>query len=172
MDDATRTHNPFISSATGGRVLSAAQLPFFRLHPPSGYGVLTTTGRKTGKARSRCLRAIKADDAAYLVAIKGAQATSWAQNALSSRQVQLQIKHGSFAGCVRELGNLAEKEAARDIFCETVHPFDYLTWVNWRRGHPTPSRIRELLNSWFETGTPLVVDLAGHDSREEGPPAS
>ena len=38
---------------TFGRILSASQLPYFQLRPPHDYGVLTTTGHKTGKRRSR-----------------------------------------------------------------------------------------------------------------------
>ena len=46
---AERKRNPFIQSPTGGRALSALMLPRFMLRPPAGFGVLTMTGRKTGK---------------------------------------------------------------------------------------------------------------------------
>lgn len=73
MHARERQHNPFINSAAGGRALSALQLPFFALRPPKGFGVLTTTGRKTGKTRRKCIRAIRRGDEAYIVAIKGAR---------------------------------------------------------------------------------------------------
>jgi hypothetical protein len=38
--------NPLTTYPTGGRILSAAQLPWFMLLPPRGFGVLTTTGRE------------------------------------------------------------------------------------------------------------------------------
>src|SRR5260221_4289429 len=44
-------HTRLIRSARGGRVLNALMLPFFMARPPSGFGVITTTGRKTGKTR-------------------------------------------------------------------------------------------------------------------------
>jgi hypothetical protein len=51
-----RKGNPFMRSPTGGRVLSAMMLPLFILRPPSGFGVITTTGRRTGKTRRNCTR--------------------------------------------------------------------------------------------------------------------
>src|SRR5438105_13662154 len=62
-----RKRNPFTRSAQGGRVLSALMLPFFLVRPPAGFGVLTTTGRRTGKKRRKCVRAVRAGDRAYLV---------------------------------------------------------------------------------------------------------
>jgi hypothetical protein len=54
-----RRHNPFVRSASWARVLSALMLPRFTIIPPAGFGVLTTTGRKTGKTRRKCVRAIR-----------------------------------------------------------------------------------------------------------------
>jgi hypothetical protein len=52
-------HNPFTRwPQRGGKALSTLQLPFFLLHPPAGFGVLTTTGRRTGKPRRKCVRVI------------------------------------------------------------------------------------------------------------------
>jgi hypothetical protein len=57
-----RARNPLVSSPIGGRLLSAVQLPWFMIFPPLGFGVLTTTGRKTGKTRRKCIRAIRRED--------------------------------------------------------------------------------------------------------------
>lgn len=62
---AGRTHNPFIRSARGGRVLGARPLPVFLAHTPRGVGILTTTGRRTGKSRRKCLRAVRHGDKVY-----------------------------------------------------------------------------------------------------------
>jgi deazaflavin-dependent oxidoreductase (nitroreductase family) len=158
---AERKQNPFINSAAGGRALSAIQLPLFLLHPPVGYGVLTTTGRKTGKTRRRCLRAVRRGDKVYVVAIKGAGTTGWAKNALASGAVRLRLPTGTFSGRARELRGPAEVREASETYCDTVHRFDYLTWVNWRKGRPTPAKIKDLLRGWFDAGTPLVVELDG-----------
>jgi hypothetical protein len=52
-------HARLIRSARDGRILSALMLPFFAVRPPAGYGVITTTGRKTAKARRKCVRVIR-----------------------------------------------------------------------------------------------------------------
>src|SRR5213592_3314342 len=62
-----RERNPFTKSAQGGRVLSALMLPFFLVRPPAGFGVLMTTGRRTGKRRRKCVRLIRDGSRAYLV---------------------------------------------------------------------------------------------------------
>ncbi len=152
-----RTRNPFTSSATGGRVLSALQLPLFLLRPPAGYGVLATTGRKTGKTRRRCIRAIRAEDKVHIVAIKGAR-TGWARNALANPEVRLRIRGGTFEGVARRPEG-AEVDAARRVYCESVNPFEYLEFMMWRAGRPTREEIKQLHQSWFDQGTPLVIDL-------------
>jgi hypothetical protein len=156
-EDPPRTRNPFTASAKGGQILSALQLPFFLLRPPRGYAVLTTVGRKTGKRRRRCIRAIVVEERAYLVAIKGLATTGWAQNALA-HSVELRVPGRHYRGTVREL-NEGDAVAARQAYCGEVHPFDYLTWMNWRKGLPTPGRIRSLLAHWLDTGAPLVIEL-------------
>lgn len=39
-----RRRNLVVQTHLGGRILSASQLPWFTALPPSGYGVITTTG--------------------------------------------------------------------------------------------------------------------------------
>lgn len=159
LEPRERTRNPFIRSGRGGRTLSALQLPWFLLRPPSGYAVLTTTGRRTGKARRRCVRAVRRGERVYLVAMKGAATTGWAKNALATPDVRLRLSDGTLWGRARELGAEEERDA-RQAYCETVHWFDYLTWIIWRSGRPTGTRVRGLFREWFEHGTPLVVELA------------
>jgi deazaflavin-dependent oxidoreductase (nitroreductase family) len=159
VDVAERQHNPFINSAAGGRALSALQLPFFALRPPSGFGVLTTRGRRTGKTRRRCVRAIRRGDKAYIVAIKGAR-TGWLKNIRANSDVRLRVRGGRFGGVARELRGTVETQGVMEAYCETVHRFDYLEYIMWRKGRPTRSKIKELHCSWFDEGTPLVVELA------------
>ena len=155
----TRARNPFISSARGGRLLSAMQLPLFTLVPPRAFGVLTTTGRRTGKRRRKCVRVVREGERAYLVAIKGVQRTAWARNAAANPHVRLRLRGGSFAGIARSPTDADEAAAARDAYCRTVTPFDYLECAMWRPGRPTRAKIEELHRSWFEQGAPLVVEL-------------
>ena len=158
MQVAERKQNPFINSSAGGRTLSALQLPLFLLRPPAGYGVITTTGRRTGKRRRRCLRAIRRGDRVYVVAIKGA-GTGWVKNALANPDVRLRLRGGTFSGRAREPRDAAERRDAAESYCDTVHPFDYATCANWRKGRPTPAKVKDLFRGWFDEGTPLVVEL-------------
>lgn len=159
IEGAQRKRNPFINSPTGGRVLSALQLPVFLLRPPAGYGVLTTTGRKTGKTRRRCVRAVRRGDVVYIVAIKAASTKGWLGNALANPDVRLRLPGGTFSGRARVPRDAAEAAQAKEAYCGAIHAFDYLTWINWRRARPTPARIRQLLRAWFDQGKVLVVEL-------------
>src|SRR5688572_30852003 len=91
----------FTHSHRSGRILSAMQLPLFQVRPPRDYGILTTTGHRTGKRRSRCLRVARRGDRAYLVAIKGADTTHWAKNMLANPEVKLRLRGGRFSGRAR-----------------------------------------------------------------------
>ena len=140
-------------------MLSALQLPLFLLRPPAAYAVLTTTGRRTGKTRRRCVRAVRRGGRVYVVAIKGVPATGWARNALAAELVALQLPCGRFRGRARRVQDDAELAEARTAYAGTVGWFDYLTWMNWRTGWPSRTRVEDLLRTWVEDGTPLVIDL-------------
>jgi deazaflavin-dependent oxidoreductase (nitroreductase family) len=157
-DIAERKRNPFVSSAAGGRVLSASQLPWFTVRPPRGFGVLTTTGRRTGKKRRKCVRAIRSGDKAFIVSIGGARA-AWAKNIRANPNVRLRIRGGTFDGVAREPRDAAEREQAMAAYCGTVNRFDYAECSMHRPGRPTRAKIEELHRRWFDTGLPLVVEL-------------
>lgn len=160
-----RAHNAFVRSARGGRVLSALMLPDFMLAPPSGFGVLTTTGRRTGKRRRKCIRAVRRDDQVYLVMLGPAltsdptAVSAWLWNIRANPNVTLRIRGGTFKGVARELEAPSERDRARETYCETVHPFDYAMCLFHRSGRPTRAKIQQMTRHWFDVGTPLVVDL-------------
>jgi deazaflavin-dependent oxidoreductase (nitroreductase family) len=156
VNPAERKGNPFLRSSTGGRILSALMLPHFMLLPPLGSGVLTTTGRKTGKTRRKCIRAIRRGDRVYVVAIR---ASAWLKNVEADPRVRLRIRGGTHAGVVRTLRDDAERSDARATYCDTVNRFDYMECAMWKRGRPTRAKITALHSGWFERGTPLVIDL-------------
>jgi DNA-binding CsgD family transcriptional regulator len=62
-------HRRLLRTGRDGRVLSGLMLPLLRWSPSAGYGVITTTGRKTGRPRSKCVRVVRCGDRAYLVAL-------------------------------------------------------------------------------------------------------
>lgn len=162
---AERPRNFFVRSADGGRVLSALMLPDFMLASPPGFGVLATTGRKTGKLRRKCVRAIRSGDKVYLVMLgppltgNPKAVSAWLWNIRADPNVTVRIRGGTFKGVAREL-EPPEAERAKDAYCEAVHVFDYAMCLFHRAGRPTRAKIQEMTRYWFETGTPLVVDLA------------
>jgi deazaflavin-dependent oxidoreductase (nitroreductase family) len=120
--------------------------------------VITTTGRRTGKTRRRCVRAIRRGDRAYLVSI-GGPAAAWMKNIRANPEVRLRIRGGTFSGVARDLRGAEERKEALDAYRGTVNPFDYAECRMHRTGRPTRAKIEELHRSWFEGGVPLVVEL-------------
>jgi deazaflavin-dependent oxidoreductase (nitroreductase family) len=162
-------HNPFTRSPQrGGKILSAIQLPFFLVYPPSGFGVLTTTGRRTGKPRRKCVRVIVDNSVAYLVMLGPAmlgvprdQAIShWLRNVRANPVVHLRVHGGSVSGRARELTDAAEVAVARQIYVGTVNAFDSWEYRFHTADRPTPEKIRRLHEHWFDTGVPIVIDLS------------
>jgi deazaflavin-dependent oxidoreductase (nitroreductase family) len=160
-------HRRLLRSARDGRVLSAMMLPLLRVSPATGFGVLTTTGRKTGKPRSKCVRAIRRGDCAYLVALRPPNVAvdnpgavhAWVWNIRSDPRVRLRIPGGTFDGFAREITDPAELERARTVICETFHALDYAECALHLRGLPARSKIQELHRYWFQTGIPVAIDL-------------
>lgn len=150
--------NPLTTSARGGQILSASQLPWFTLLPPKGFGVLTTTGRKSGKKRRKCVRAIHSGSSVYLVSLAGPKA-AWFNNLKTHPQVKLRIREGRFEGVAREITEPDELEEARRIYAGTVHSFDRMEYRMHRTGQPTEQAIRELHDKWFTDGCPVVIEL-------------
>ncbi|MEV0248705.1 nitroreductase family deazaflavin-dependent oxidoreductase [Nocardia sp. NPDC050712] len=149
------------------RTLHAVHMPWFLLWLPAGVGVLTTTGRRTGKARHTPVKTARAGELVYLVSIRGAHAL-WYKNLRAQPRVRIQLTGGVFDGVAREL-RADEWPAARAALCERVHPFDYLESAFHRPGRPTASRVRELHRAWFEGGIPLVVELGARVGRGRWP---
>ncbi len=157
-----RKNNPFMRSPTGGRVLSAMMLPHFTVRPPMGFGVLTTTGRRTAKKRRKCVHVVRRGDRAYLVMIRPHithKVSAWVLNIRADPNVSLRMRGGTFAGLARELDDDRELQRARELYCGVVNPFDYVECAFHRGWRPTRSKIEELHRSWFDTGIPLVIEL-------------
>ncbi len=84
---------------------------------------------------------------------------AWLKNIQANPNVSLRIVGGRFAGRARKLSDPLEIEQARDAYCEPTNAVDYMACMNWRKGRPTRSRIKDLTRGWFEEGIPLVVEL-------------
>jgi deazaflavin-dependent oxidoreductase (nitroreductase family) len=165
-------HARLIRSARDGRVLSALMLPFFAVRPPTGYGVITTTGRRTGKARRKCIRVTRRGSTAYVVMLRPPElamarpsaTAAWVWNIRANPAVRLRIGGRTFAGTARELKEPAELQQAREALCETVNLFDYGECDLHLRGLPTRAKIKELHHHWFDTGIALAVELRDYSS--------
>jgi deazaflavin-dependent oxidoreductase (nitroreductase family) len=159
-----RKGNPVLRFRSGARVLSALMLPFFTIRPPAGFGVLTTTGRRTGKTRRKCIHVIRRGDRAYIVMLRPVlkvKTSAWLLNIRAVPNVRLRIRGGTRTGRARELTEDDELRAAREAYCTAVNLFDYVECAFHRGGRPTRAKIEELHRAWFDTGIPLVIELQG-----------
>jgi deazaflavin-dependent oxidoreductase (nitroreductase family) len=162
-------HRRLLRSSRDGRVLSALMLPLIAIRPPAGYAVLTTTGRKSGKARRKCIRAIRRGEKVFIVQLRPPAlaierpdvVAGWVWNLRANPDVRLRLGLQTFAGVAREIDNPVELEQAREAICNTVHLTDYDECALHMRGLPTGEKIRALHRYWFDTGIPLVVELSG-----------
>jgi deazaflavin-dependent oxidoreductase (nitroreductase family) len=141
-------------------------LPFFALRPPTGFGILTTTGRKSGKKRRKCVRVIRRGQKAYLVMLGPAltgrtgAVSAWLLNIRANPQVLLLVPGATLTAVARELHEGSETDVARSAYCESVNWFDYLECdfhLGWR---PTREKIMQMHRHWFETGIPMAIDIA------------
>jgi deazaflavin-dependent oxidoreductase (nitroreductase family) len=160
-------HRRLLRTGRGGRILSALMLPQLWLATPAGYGVLTTTGRKTGRPRHKCVQMIQRGDRAYLVALRlphvavanPTAVQAWVHNIRANPNVRLRIRVGDFDGVAREITGADERERARELICDTVFPNDYGECALHLRGRPTRTKVQELHRYWFDTGIPIAIDL-------------
>ena len=151
--------NPLTTTDTGGRILSASQLPWFMLMPPKGFGVLTTTGRKSGKARRKCVRAIRHGERVYLVSLKGASG-AWFRNLKEHPDVKLRIRGGFITGRAREIVDSVELEQAKSIYTRSVNRLDWIEYRMHRADSPTEDKIRSMHAKWFDDGSPVVIEVS------------
>jgi len=178
MDDAAKRraaaereapkHGRLFKSARDGRILSAIMLPFYAFATAPGHGVLTTNGRKSGKARRTCIRAIRRGDTAYLVMLRPpalsienpTAVAAWVLNIRANPNVRLKLGRRVYRGTAREMADSTELQAAREAICNTVHLIDYGECDLHLRGLPSRTKIKELHRYWFDTGIPIAIDLA------------
>jgi deazaflavin-dependent oxidoreductase (nitroreductase family) len=142
-------------------------LSLFLLRPPLGFGVIATTGARTGKARRKCIRVIRVGDTAFLVALRPPAVAianpsfvnAWVWNIRANPSVSLRIRGGTYSGVARELTDQAELAKARAALCDTVNRFDAAECAVHLRGRPARAKIEELHAYWFDTGIPVAIDL-------------
>lgn len=154
-----KRRNPFTGSSLGGRILSGSQLPWFLLWPPRDYGVLETTGRKSGRRRRCCLRIIHRENRACLVAI-GGSGVGWLANLTDEPTVSIRVR-GGWRSATATIGLDAVDDDLLSAYSESVGLFSYGEYLMWRSGRPTREGIKRLHKTWIETGVPVALTL--HD---------
>ena len=90
---------------------------------------------------------------------------AWVWNIRANPNVKLRIRGGTFAGVARELTDPGDLAEAREALCQTVSLVDYAECRLHLRGLPTRSKIQDLHRYWFDTGIPLVIELAERELR-------
>ncbi len=151
--------NPFARSRWFQRLGNAFVAPLFRLGPmPAGFALLTVTGRKTGRPRTRPVRAIRRDDTLYAVALLG-ERSDWLRNARAKPEITVKLGSRQFGARVRELADPAERDAAADLFVREIVPFDYVDYAGYEWAVPTRRSIREAHRRWADQGVMVAIDL-------------
>lgn len=145
------------TTARGGRRLSRMQLPWFNLHPPRGFGVLTTIGRASGDPRPTCVRAVRHGSTVYVVAIGGEHA-GWIKNLRANPAVEIRIRGGRYRGNARDLRD-DERGHAEALYASFTGPFEYLESLAHLSGRPRRDRIQNMHRHWFRSGLPVAIDL-------------
>jgi deazaflavin-dependent oxidoreductase (nitroreductase family) len=160
-------HTRLLRSARDGRRLSAMMLPVYAIATPPGHGLLATVGRRSGKRRRKCIRAIRRGDTAYALMLRLPTAaikdpsyvTAWVLNIRANPEVRLKLGRRTYDAIAREIADPGELQTAREALCETVHLVDYGECDLHLRGLPRRDKIRDLHRYWFDTGVPIAVDL-------------
>ena len=134
------------------------QTAWFRVVAPTGYAVLTTVGRRSGKPRRSNVRAITRGDHLYVVSITG-RANDWFHNLDANPEARLRLGRRNRTGRARQPRNDEERLAARAAYCDTITGFDFISSLVNQRGIPRPRRIREQHTRWFAEGELFVIGL-------------
>jgi hypothetical protein len=74
--------------------------------------------------------------------------------------VTLRVRGHTHWGTAREPRDAVERQRGMEVYSGgEVGSFERLEYRLWSQGRPTPERIRELHRSWFERGSPFVIEL-------------
>jgi deazaflavin-dependent oxidoreductase (nitroreductase family) len=151
--------NPFATSRWFHKIGHVTNTSAWRLLPtPAGLAVLTTTGRRTGKRRSRAIRAVRAGDRVYAVAMLGRRC-DWVYNIRAQPQVRLKLGGRTHDATARELLDSAERQQAAEAYMPNAGWFDYFDYANLMWSVPTRSKLLRAHEHWFDEGVPVVFEI-------------
>jgi deazaflavin-dependent oxidoreductase (nitroreductase family) len=151
--------NPFADSRTFHRVGHVTNTVPLRLLPtPRGIAVITTTGRKTGKARTRAMRAVRDGAQVYAVALLGNK-TDWLANARANPEVTVKLGTKTHRARAREVTDADERAKARRAYHPVAGWYDYFDYANFVWSLPTKAKLLAAHDGWFDNGVVVAFDL-------------
>ncbi|MDP2949661.1 MAG: nitroreductase family deazaflavin-dependent oxidoreductase [Chloroflexota bacterium] len=151
--------NPWAGSKFYAKLGNTFTRPLWSVLPaPSGFGILTTIGRRSGKPRRHSVRAIRQGDIVFVVAMMGEKA-SWLKNIRADPEVTLRLGKETFNGTAQEANDSPVRQRAMDAYTGTVTLGDYFDYIAYHWGFPTRSKIVRAHRHWFEDGVPLIIQL-------------
>ena len=150
--------NPFAKARWFHKIGHVTNTSAWKLLPtPTGLGLLTTTGRRSGKARVRAIRVIRDGNRLYAVAMLGTQC-DWVRNVRAQPRVRVKLGGRTHDAIARQLTD-DERETAVDVYLRSAGWFDYVDYFNLTWSLPSRARIRRAHEEWFATGIPISFEL-------------
>ena len=150
--------NPFASAPWFHKLGHATNTMFWRAMPtPAGLGVLTTTGRRSGKQRVRALRMIRDGDRLYGVAMLGPRC-AWLHNIRAHPDVRIKLGNKTHDATAREL-TADERDAAAAVYIPNAGWFDYADYANLMWNIPTREKVLRSHEELWASGVPVVFEL-------------
>jgi deazaflavin-dependent oxidoreductase (nitroreductase family) len=153
--------NPFATSKTFHRIGHVTNTSFWKMLPtPAGIALLTTTGRRSGKQRARALRAVRAGNSVYCVALLG-ERTDWLHNVRAHPQVRIKLGRTMYRAVAHEPAGSEERAQAADAYRHIAGWYDYVDYANFVWDIPMRRKLLRGYDRWLESGTQVVFQLEG-----------
>jgi deazaflavin-dependent oxidoreductase (nitroreductase family) len=151
--------NPFAKSKTFHKVGNMLLTGQWRLLPtPKGLGLLTATGRTSGKRRQRAMRIVRDGDRAYAVALLGAKA-DWLKNVRRAPAVRVKLGGTTYDATAREVVAPDERQRFQEVYRPVAGWYDYFDYLTYVWGIPTRGKLLRVHDKWLAEGTPVVFEL-------------
>jgi deazaflavin-dependent oxidoreductase (nitroreductase family) len=151
--------NPFAESKTFHKIGHVTNtIPLKVLPTPRGIAIVSTTGRKTGKTRTRAIRAVQDGGQVYAVALLGKK-TAWLANVRANPKVKIKLGTKTVSATAREVTDPEERARAASAYHPIVGWYDYFDYVNFVWAIPTKAKVLATHDQLFDEGTVVAFDL-------------
>ena len=150
--------NPFANSRLYGKIGNYLNRPLFRLLPvPPGFALLTTTGRRSGRARRQPVRAVRLDGGVIIASIHGDR-SDWYRNLLHNPRLSIKLGSRTLKGTARPPSGAAERREALRSYVQAHTFFDRIDYVALYWAVPIKTRLRRAHEEWARQGL-VIIDL-------------